>query len=55
MEERGGDGRDQAARVAGRGREDATPVVLQLGVTAVVAALVAIILVVTIVLWIVLR
>ena len=55
MEERGGDGKDQVARVAGRGREDAAPLVLQLGVTAVVAGLVAVILVVAIVLWIVLR
>ena len=55
MEERGGDAKDQVARIAGRGRDDAAPVVLQLGVTAVVAALVAVILVVSIVVWIVLR
>ena len=55
MEERGGDAKDQVARIAGRGRDDAAPVVLQLGVTAVVAALVAVILIVSIVVWIVLR
>ncbi|MFL5919777.1 MAG: hypothetical protein ACJ75Q_06300 [Gaiellaceae bacterium] len=55
MEEPGGDQKDRVARVAGRGREDAAPALLQLGVTAAVAALVVLILVVAIVLWAVLR
>ena len=55
VEERGGDRKDRVARMAGRGREDAAPAALQLGVTAAVAVLVAVILVIAIVLWLVLR
>ena len=52
MEERGGKEKDRLARVAGRGREDAAPAVLQFGVTAAVGALVVVILVVALLLWV---
>ena len=55
MEERGGDEKSRLARVAGRGREDASPAVLQLGVTAAVGALVLVILVVAVLLWVLIR
>ena len=55
MEERGGSGKERAARVLGRGREDAAPGALQLGVVAAVGLLVAVILVVAFVFWYVLR
>jgi hypothetical protein len=55
VEERGGDDKGRLARVAGRGREDATPAVLQLGVAAAVGALVLVILVVALVLWVLIR
>jgi hypothetical protein len=43
------------ARTLGRGRDDATPVALHVGVAAVVGLLVGAILLVAIVLWLVLR
>ena len=52
VEERGGDQRDRLAQVAGRGREDAAPAALQLGVVAAVVALVLVILVVALLLWV---
>ncbi|HSC49609.1 MAG TPA: hypothetical protein VLD16_05030 [Gaiellaceae bacterium] len=55
MEERGGSERERAARVLGRGRENATPVALHAGVVAAVALLVGAILLVAFVLWLVLR
>ena len=55
MEERGGDEKSRLARVAGRGREDASPAVLQLGVAAAVGALVLVILVVALLLWVLIR
>jgi hypothetical protein len=55
VEERRGTRRDRFARVAGRGREETTPVVLQLGVIGAVGLLVALILAVALVLWLVLR
>jgi hypothetical protein len=55
VEERGGTEKDRMARVLGRGREDAAPVGLHLGVIAAVGLLVAVILVVAFVLWAVLR
>lgn len=55
MEERGGTQKQRLARVLGRGREDAAPVALHLGVIAAVGLLVAVILVVSVVLWAVLR
>jgi hypothetical protein len=55
MEEREGNGKDRVTRVAGRGREDAAPAVLQFGVTAAVGALVLVILVVALLLWVLIR
>jgi hypothetical protein len=55
VEERGGDRKDRLARVAGRGREDAAPATLQLGVAAAVGALVLVILVVALLLWVLIR
>ncbi len=55
MEERGGSDKQRMARVLGRGREDAAPVALHLGVVAAVGLLVGAILLVAIVLWLVLR
>lgn len=55
MEERRGSRKDRLARVAGRGREETTPVAIHVGVVAVVGALVAVILVVSMVLWAILR
>jgi hypothetical protein len=55
VEERGGSEKERAARVLGRGRENATPVALHLGVVATVGLLVGVILAIALVLWIVLR
>jgi hypothetical protein len=55
MEERRGSEQDKLARAAGRGREDSSPALLQLGVLGAIAALVLVILVVAMVLWAVLR
>jgi hypothetical protein len=55
VEERSGSEQERLARVLGRGREDAAPVALHLGVIAAVGLLVAVILVVAFVLWAVLR
>lgn len=55
MEERRGTRSDRLARLAGRGREETTPVALQLGVAGVVGLLVAVILAVSLVLWLLLR
>jgi hypothetical protein len=55
VEERRGTRRDRLARLAGRGREETTPVALQLGVAGAVGLLVAATLAVSLVLWLVLR
>jgi hypothetical protein len=55
VEERGGDEKDRLVRVAGRGREDASPAALQFGVAAAVGALVLVILVVALLLWVLIR
>jgi hypothetical protein len=55
MEERGGSRKNRFARLAGRGREETSPVVLQLGVIGAVGLLVAVILVISLVIWAVLR
>ena len=55
MEEPRGSRRDRFARLAGRGREETTPVVVQLGVAGIVAVLVAVILAISLVLWAVMR
>jgi hypothetical protein len=55
VEERRGTRRDRLARLAGRGREETTPVGLQLGVAGAFGLLVAVILAVSFVLWLVLR
>jgi hypothetical protein len=55
VEERGGCEKQRMARVLGRGREEAAPVALHLGVAAAVSLLVAIIPVVALVLWLVVR
>ena len=55
MEEPRGPRKDRLARLAGRGREETTPVVLQLGVIAVVGLLVAVVLAISLVLWVVIR
>jgi hypothetical protein len=55
MEERRGTRSDRLARLAGRGREETTPVALQLGVAGVAGLLVAVILAVSLVLWLLLR
>jgi hypothetical protein len=54
-EERRGSEKDRLARAAGRGREDASPALLQFGVLGAVALLVLVILVVAMVLWAILR
>jgi len=55
MEERRGSEKDKLARAAGRGSEDASPVLLHFGVLGAVGALVLVILVASMVLWAVLR
>jgi hypothetical protein len=55
VEERGGSDKERTARLLGRGRENATPVLLHFGVAAAVGLLVGAILLVAIVLWLVLR
>ena len=55
VEEPRGSRRDRFARLAGRGREETTPVVVQLGVAGIVAVLVAVILAISLVLWAVMR
>jgi hypothetical protein len=55
VEEPRGTRKDRLARVVGRGREDAAPVALQLGVLGAVGALVLVILVVALLLWVLIR
>jgi hypothetical protein len=55
MEEPRGSRKDRLARLAGRGREETTPVAVHLGVVGAVALLVGVILVISMVLWAVLR
>jgi hypothetical protein len=55
VEERGGTEKQRMARMLGRGREEAAPVALHVGVIAAVGLLVAVILVVALVLWVLLR
>jgi hypothetical protein len=55
VEEPRGTRRDRFARLAGRGREETTPVVVHFGVLGVVTLLVAVILAVSLILWAVLR
>ena len=55
VEERQGTRKDRFARVVGRGREDAAPVAIHLGVAAAVGALVLVILVVALLLWVLIR
>jgi hypothetical protein len=55
VEERRGSRKDRFARVVGRGREDAAPAAIHLGVIGAVGALVLVILVIAMILWAVLR
>jgi 5'-deoxynucleotidase YfbR-like HD superfamily hydrolase len=55
VEERRGTRRDRFARLAGRGREETTPVAAHLYVAAAVGLLVFAILAISLVLWLVLR
>ena len=55
MEERGGSWLEQMTRVAGRGREETTPVLLHNLVLLVLALFVGTVIAITIVLWLVLR
>jgi uncharacterized membrane protein YhfC len=55
MEERGGSRKDRFVRLAGRGREETSPVALGLGVIGVVGLLVGVILAISMVVWAVLR
>jgi hypothetical protein len=55
VEERRGSRADRLVRLAGRGREETTPVVVQFAVLGAVGLLVALILVISLVLWLALR
>jgi hypothetical protein len=55
MEERRGSRLDRFARLAGRGREETTPVAVHFVVLAAVGALVVLILAISLILWAVLR